>query len=110
MMYLFVLCSVLIAAYAQVLLKREASVVHSNLIDDYLNKAVIIGYCIMGISLLINIFAMSHGIKLKEVSIMETLSYLFVPVISHFVLKERTTRRQKLSIALIMIGIVIFFI
>ena len=62
------------------LLKRGAQEQYPSFIRQYLNLWVIGGYGIMGCSLLLNIFCMSHGVQVKEVSIMESLSYLFVPV------------------------------
>ena len=46
------------------------------------NKWVIGGYGIMGASLLLNIFCLGHGVQVKEISSIESLSYLFVPMLS----------------------------
>ena len=73
------------------------------------NPRVLGGYALMGLSLLVNIFAMSHGIQVKEVSSIESLSYLFVPLLSLACFKEKITLRKALSIAIILIGIFIFF-
>lgn len=107
---LLVIVSVLAAAGAQMLLKRGAQEQYSSFIRQYLNPWVIGGYGIMGCSLLLNIFCMSHGVQVKEVSIIESLSYLFVPMLSWVFFKERITWRKTGAIAVIMLGVIVFFI
>ena len=60
-------------------------------------------------AMLMNIFAMSRGVEVKEVSIIESMSYLFVPILSYFVFREKVTWRKLGAIGIIMIGIVVFF-
>ena len=109
MFYLVVILSVFAASVAQMLLKKGATIQWSSHIREYLNPWVLGGYALMGLSLLVNIFAMSHGIQVKEVSSIESLSYLFVPLLSLACFKEKITLRKALSIAIILIGIFIFF-
>lgn len=61
-------------------------------------------------TMLINIFAMSRGVEVKEVSIIESMSYLFVPILSFVIFKERLTWRRVGAIAVIIIGLMVFFI
>ena len=110
MYYLLVILSVLTAAGAQMLLKQGAKKEYLSFLRQYLNPWVISGYGIMGASLLLNIFCMSHGVQVKEVSIIESLSYLFVPVLSWLFFKENITWRKVVAIAVIMAGMVVFFI
>lgn len=109
MYYIVVITSVFIAALSQLLLKSSSKDRHANVVREYLNWKVICGYGMMGISLLMNIFAMSKGIQVKEVSIMESLSYLFVPLLSYLVFKEKLSWQKMGAIAVIMIGVVVFF-
>lgn len=109
MYYIVVITSVFIAALSQLLLKSSSRDRHANVIREYLNWKVMCGYGMMGISLLMNIFAMSKGIQVKEVSIMESLSYLFVPFLSFLVFKEKLSWRKIGAIAMIMIGVIVFF-
>lgn len=109
MFYLIVIANVFMAAIAQMLLKKGATLPHSSFIMEYLNPWVIGGYALMGISLLVNIFAMAHGIQIKEISIIESLSYLFVPCLSWLIFKETITLRKGISIGIIIIGIIVFF-
>ena len=61
-------------------------------------------------SMLMNIFAMSRGVEVKEVSIIESMSYLFVPILSSVIFKERLTWQKAGAIAVIIIGIFVFFV
>lgn len=117
---LIVILAVFTAACAQMLLKKGASLtsVHSPegegrarwFIKQYLNPWVIGGYTIMGLVMLVNIWAMSRGVLLKEVGIIESLSYLFVPCLSWMIFGERLSWMKIVAIAIIMCGIVVFFI
>lgn len=108
--YLLVIVSVLAAAGAQMLLKQGAKKQYASFLRQYLNPWVIGGYSIMGCGLLLNIFCLSHGVQVKEVSIIESLSYLFVPLLSWFFFKEKVTWRKAGAIAVIMAGVVVFFL
>ena len=110
MYYILVIVSVLAAAGAQMLLKQSAKRQYPSFIRQYLNPWVIGGYSIMCASLLLNIFCLSHGVQVKEISIIESLSYLFVPLLSWIFFKESITWRKAGAIAVIMIGVVVFFI
>lgn len=109
MIYFLVLANILFAAFAQILLKKGAQIKHKSFLGEYLNLYVISGYCIIGLAMIVSIYAMGQGVKLKELSIMETLSYLFVPILSFLLLKERTSKRQRISIIIIISGIIVFF-
>ena len=110
MLYLLVILNVLLASGAQMLLKKGASLPHRSFIKEYLNPWVIGGYAIMGLTLVLNVFAMSRGIQVKEVSIIESLSYLFVPLLSFWLFREELTKKKILSIGIIIAGIVVFFL
>ena len=92
------------------LLKQGAKNEYASFWRQYLNPWVIGGYAIMGASLLLNVFCLSHGVQIKEVSIIESLSYLFVPCLSWLFFKEEITWRKAGAIVVIITGIVVFFI
>lgn len=110
MYYLLVVLSVLAAAGAQMLLKQGAKKQYASFWRQYLNPWVIGGYGIMGASLLLNIFCLSHGVQVKEVSIIESSSYLFVHLLSWLFFKESITWRKAGAIVVIMMGVVVFFV
>lgn len=107
---LLVVLAVFAAAGAQMLLKQGAKKEYSSFWRQYINPWVIGGYGIMGASMLLNIFCLSHGVQVKEVSIIESMSYLFVPCLSWLCFKEMITWRKVGAIVVIMAGIVVFFI
>ena len=105
-----VILSVFSAACAQMLLKQGARKNYVGFWCQYLNPWVIGGYAIMACSLVLNIFCMSRGVQVKEVSVIESLSYLFVPTLAFLLFKEQLTKRKLCAITIIICGIIIFFI
>lgn len=110
MFYILVILSVFAAACAQMLLKQGARKNYIGFWRQYLNPWVIGGYAIMACSLVLNIFCMSRGVQVNEVSVIESLSYLFVPTLAFFLFKEQLTKRKLCAITIIFCGIIIFFI
>jgi len=110
MYILLVVFSVLMASFAQILLKKGAIMTHPSFVREYVNGWVIGGYFILGASMLINIFAMSRGVQLKELSVIESFSYLFVPLLSTLFFKEVISKKKILAIAMIMAGVILFFV
>lgn len=92
------------------LLKQAARKQYASWWRQYLNGWVIGGYAIMLGTMLMNIFAMSKGLQVKEVSIIESMSYLFVPALSFVIFKEKLTWRKVGAIAVIVIGVIVFFV
>lgn len=110
MYYILVILSVFSAACAQMLLKQGAQQNYVGFWRQYLNSWVIGGYAIMACSLILNIFCMSHGVQVKEVSVIESLSYLFVPCLAFVLFKEKLSARKVCAIAIIISGVILFFI
>lgn len=108
--YIIVILSVFAAACAQMLLKQGAQKEYASWWRQYLNPWVIGGYGIMVCSLVLNIWCMSKGVQVKEVSVIESMSYLFVPVLAFMLFKEKLTVRKICAIAVIITGVVIFFV
>ena len=92
--YLLVILSVFLAACAQMLLKQGARQQYATWWRQYMNGWVISGYAIMLGTMVMNIFAMSKGVQIKELSIIESMSYLFVPALSFFIFKEKIKIRD----------------
>lgn len=111
MLYYFViLLAVLAAAGAQMLLKQGARKGYSPWWRQYVNGWVIGGYAIMFAAMVTNIWAMHKGVCLKELSILESTSYLFVPLLAFVCFGERLSRRKLLAIAIIILGVIVFFL
>ena len=110
MYHLLVILSVFLAACAQMLLKQGARQQYVTWCRQYINGWVIGGYAIMFGTMVMNIFAMSRGVQIKELSILESMSYLFVPALSFFIFKEKLTWRKMFAIAIIITGVIVFFL
>lgn len=110
MKYLIVILSVFLASCSQMLLKQGARQEYKVWWRQYVNGWVISGYVILFSTMVMNIFAMSRGVKVQEVSIIEAISYLFVPALSFLCFKEKLTWRKFGAIGIIIIGIIVFFI
>lgn len=110
MYIILVILSVFCAACAQMLLKQGARKQYTRWLRQYLNGWVIGGYAIMAGSLLLNIFCMSRGVQVKEVSTIEALSYLFVPLLAFGIFGEKLNYRKVAAIVVIICGVIIFFL
>ena len=110
MKYLIVILSVFLASCSQMLLKQGARQEYGVWWRQYVNGWVISGYAIMFGTMVMNIFAMSRGVQIKELSIIESMSYLFVPTLSFILFKEKLTWRKIAAIAIIIIGVIVFFV
>lgn len=110
MYYVVVILSVFAAACAQMLLKQGARREYASWWRQYINPWVIGGYVIMACSLVLNIWCMSKGVQVKEVSVIESMSYLFVPVLAFMLFKEKLTAHRICAIAIIIGGVIIFFV
>jgi len=110
MYYLIVILSVFAAACAQMLLKQGAQHNYVGLWRQYINPWVISGYVIMACSLVLNIWCMSKGVQVKEVSTIESMSYLFVPCLAFVLFKEKITIHKGIAIGVIICGVILFFI
>ena len=98
------------AACAQMLLKQGAQQGYKPFWRQYLNGWVISGYALMFAAMVANIWCMHQGLQLKELSIIESTSYFFVPALSWLLFREPITTRKALAIGIIIIGVIVFFI
>ena len=107
---LIALVVVAIAAGAQMLLKQGARQGYTPWWRQYLNPWVISGYTIMFASMVANIWCLHQGLQLKDLSIIESMAYFFVPALSWLIFREPITRRKAVAIAIIIIGVIVFFL
>lgn len=110
MYIVIVILSVFAAACAQMLLKQGARQNYVGFWRQYINPWVIGGYAIMTCSLVLNIFCMSRGVQVKEMSTIESLSYLFVPCLAFLLFKEKITWCKAGAILIIIGGVILFFL
>lgn len=108
--YICVILGIFACSLSQLMLKKSANNMHKSMVAEFVNPWVITAYTIFFGSLLINIWALSKGVMLKELAILEALGYIFVPILSFFVLKERISFRTIGGIGVILFGILVFYL
>lgn len=108
--YIFVIIGIFSCSLSQLFLKISTRQEHRSKVAEFLNPIVFFSYCVFFVSLLINIWAMSKGVQLKEIAILESLSFIFVPLFSGLVLKEKITAKMAFAIVVIITGIIVFYL
>lgn len=106
---LFILCSVVLASFAQILLKKGAMKTYKSWIFEYLNPHVICGYGIMVLGMLLNVLAY-RKVDYKNGPVIESLGFLFVMVLSWFFFKEKITKKKLIGNLVILVGVIIFYL
>ena len=108
MIYIAVIFGIFACSCSQLFLKQSADAEHKSFLTSMLNWRVALAYMIFFTSLCVNIWAMKNGLGLKALPVLESLGYIFVPLLSFAFLKERINRRLIIAMCLIVIGIVVF--
>lgn len=106
---ILLVCSVLVASISQIILKKSAEKKYDSFIREYLNVYVIVGYGMMVLSTILTIFAFK-GLDYKNGPIIESIGYLFVMLLSWKILGEKITKKKVIGNALILLGILVFYI
>lgn len=106
---LLILCSVVMASFAQILLKKSANKTYKSWVFEYLNPYVICGYGIMVLGMLLNVLAY-RKVDYKNGPVIESLGFLFVMILSWFFFKEKITKKKLLGNIIILLGVIIFYI
>ena len=102
------ICSTLIAAISQIVLKKAADKQSTHKwIYRFVNLKVIVSNVMLLGTIFMSMIAMRY-ISYKMAPVFATLSYIFVLLLSCLVLKERINRRQLLGIIMIFAGICVF--
>lgn len=98
-----------IAAISQLLLKTAAvKFGGKSRIKKILNWRIILAYSMLILTLFMNMIALRF-IPYKFATVLSTLSYIFVLLLSRFALKEIIDKKQAIGIILIFCGIAIFY-
>ena len=106
---LLILCSVVLASFAQILLKKSAKKTYKSWIFEYLNPYVICGYGIMVLGMLLNVLAY-RKVDYKNGPVIESLGFLFVMILSYFFFKEKISKKKLIGNLIILAGIVVFYL
>ena len=100
----------LIASLSQVLLKKSAKRSYSSLLREYFNPYVIIGYAMMVLATLCGVIAYHKGVPYKNGVMLESLGFVLVMVFSKIFFGEAITKKKIIGNALILIGMVVFYL
>lgn len=101
------LLGVFVSAVAQIILKKSAVKEYESKIKEYLNPYVIISYAIFFGATFCTIFAYS-GIPLSLGPILAATEYIFIAVLSRFILKEKINLKKFMGLSIIVAGIIIY--
>lgn len=104
---LIAIVSGLLSSFSQVLLKKSSSIERESKLKEYLNLYVIFGYGITFFCMLLTVFSYK-GLPYKYGSILESLAYLYIMVLSKIFLNERMTFRRVIGNIIIVLGVVVF--
>ena len=107
--YILVIVSAVLGVLSQMMLKKSAKKRHASWWREYVNIWVIGGYGLMVVSLVVNLLAIYMGVLAQEVSIIECINYLLIPIAAWMCFGEKITKRKIIAIIIIMIGAVLFF-
>ncbi|MGI6076692.1 MAG: EamA family transporter [Fastidiosipilaceae bacterium] len=99
--------SAIFAALSQLLLKLSAGRTYKSSIGEYLNIRVISAYVLLGLSMLMNTYAF-QTVDYKWGPVIASTSYVYIMLLSYFVLKERMSTKKIIGSLLIVLGIIIF--
>ena len=104
---LIMFCMTFFSAFSQVLLKQSASKEHKNQIREYLNWRVLLAYVIFFGVLLVNTYAYTK-VDMKYGAVIDAFSYVFVLLLSFWILKEKITKGKVIGNVIIIIGIIVY--
>lgn len=107
--YLFLIASVTVASFSQLLLKKSAMKQYDSFLKEYLNPWVISGYLMLFCSVFLSIMGLRR-LDYLNAPVVESLGYVLVPLLSALFLKEKITRRKLVGIGCIVAGMIIFYI
>ena len=91
---------------SQILLKKSANKDLHGL-KIYLNAEVIVGYSIFFAVAAFAVYLLRY-IELTTAVLLESLGYVFVPVLSRAFFKETPNKKQFLGMSLILLGVILY--
>ncbi|MGN0289584.1 MAG: EamA family transporter [Lachnospiraceae bacterium] len=101
-------CSVCLASFSQILLKKGAQKSYSSRIQEYLNGYVAGGYGMLFVSTLLTIMAYKQ-LSFLSVPVVEALGYVLVPLLSRWFFQEKISLRKLVGILCILAGIMVYY-
>ncbi len=101
--------SAFITALSQIILKKSANREHRSIFFEYLNPYVVFSYvCYAGV-LVLNVFIYTK-VDYRFGVVINSMSNVFVMLLSHILLKESITKKRIIGNAIIVCGILVFML
>jgi len=97
----------MLSSFSQVLLKKSSMTKRDSIVKEYINPYVIIGYMITALCMILAMIGYK-GVPFKYGAVLESLTYLYIMVLSRIFLKEKLTRKRILGNIIIVAGVVVF--
>lgn len=110
----FIICAIVltfgvaIAGISQILLKKASQQAYRHWVFQYLNVRVIAGYGLMVASTLCTVYAY-RTIPLSMAPAWDALGQIFVAFLSYWLLSEKISRKKRIGLGIIIVGILVFF-
>ena len=105
--YLLTFVVIIFTSIGHLLLKIAATRVAESGGRIYFHPLSIIGYALFALVAFISIYAMK-GLDLKVFFALNSLTYICIPLLGYFVLKEPETKNQIIGIIIIAVGVIMF--
>ena len=97
----------MLSSFSQILLKKSALKQYETFLKQYLNPLVIGGYGITALCMVLTILAY-RGMPYKYGAVIESLTYIYILVLSRTLLGEKLTRRKTAGMFVIVAGVIVF--
>lgn len=107
MYYLLTLVVVLFTSIAHILLKIATCRAAKSGVRIYTHPVSLVAYGIFAMVAFLSIYAMK-GLDLKVFFALNSLTYIVIPLLAFFILKESFTRNKAIGVVLISIGVLLF--
>lgn len=108
--WLIALLGVFISSCAQLLMKASAvKKKQSSILEKFLNIRIMTAYSMMMLSSLISVLCLRY-LQLKYVPMIEAAGFLWVPLLSFLILREKPTRYNVIGGIIIVSGMILFTI
>lgn len=104
-----VLLATFIAAVSQIMLKKSAQHKYEIPLFEYVNPLVIGGYALLLGTTLISVLALRF-IPMTLAAALDSTGQIFVPALSFLILKEHISKQKVFGMAVIIIGLIVYFL
>ena len=105
--FVIMIISGVLSSFSQILLKKSAGEKKDSLIKEYLNLYVIMGYVITALCMILTMIGYK-GVPFKYGSVLESLTYIYIMILSRLLLGEKMTKKKLLGNIIIIIGVIVF--